>query len=147
MAARLKAIYGDVDALDAFVGILAAEHVEDSEFGELQAAIWKAQFEALRDGDRFFYENYPALATIRDAYGIDFEHSLAEIIALNTEVEPGDLQENIFLLAPEEPTEPITGEGDAGRTEPGATSSSSPAAVLARRRAALEDSNALPIRR
>jgi hypothetical protein len=154
LAARLKALYGDVDELDAFVGILAEEHVEGSEFGELQAAIWKAQFEALRDGDRFFYESYPALAAIKDEYGVGFEHSLAEIIALNTEQEPGELQENVFLTAAAESlaSEGDGGagageEGDAGGTERRAKSPSSPLAVLARRRVALEDSNSLPIRR
>jgi hypothetical protein len=150
LAARLKALYGEVDNLDAFVGIIAEEHVEGSEFGELQAAIWKTQFEALRDGDRFFYENYPALADIRDEFGIDFEHSLAEIIALNTEQEPGDLQENIFLIASAESPAGEAGageEGDAGGSEPRTKSWSSPTAVATRRRDALEDSNGLPIRR
>ena len=32
-----------------------------AEFGELQLAMWKRQFERLRDGDRFFYVNDPAL--------------------------------------------------------------------------------------
>jgi hypothetical protein len=27
--------------------------------------MWKRQFEALRDGDRFFYLNDPELATVR----------------------------------------------------------------------------------
>ena len=157
LAARLKAIYGDVDELDAFVGILAEEHVEGSEFGELQSAIWKAQFEALRDGDRFFYENYPALAALRDEYGIDFEESLAEIIAMNTELDLGDLRGNVFLTASTESavssaSHGISGagaanDGEGGSTERSANSLSSPVAVLARRRVALEDSNALPIRR
>ena len=41
-----------------------------TEFGELQLAIWKRQFEALRDGDRFFYPNDPALPAIQRRYGI-----------------------------------------------------------------------------
>ena len=155
LAARLKALYGDVDELDAFVGILAEEHLEGSEFGELQSAIWTTQFEALRDGDRFFYENYPALAAIKYEYGIDFEHSLAQIIAMNTEQAPGDLQENVFqTAAAESPTSRADGEsgagaGDegAGETEARTKSPTLPSAALARRRDALEESNALPIRR
>jgi hypothetical protein len=102
LAARLKAIYRDVDELDAFVGMMAEEHVEGSEFGELQAAIWKTQFEALRDGDRFFYENYPALQAILDNYGIGFQHSLTEVIARNTELDLDGLPEDIFRTAGEE---------------------------------------------
>ncbi len=112
LAARLKAIYGDVDRVDAFVGMLAEEHVAGTEFGELQLAIWKRQFEALRDGDRFFYENYRALASIKEEYGIDYEHSLAQIIAMSTEVEPDDLQENVFLTVSGEETASAAGRSD-----------------------------------
>ena len=80
LAARLKAIYGSVDKLDAFVGMLSERHVPGTEFGRLQLAIWKRQFEALRDGDRFFYRNDPALATIRRLYGIDYRRTLAGLI-------------------------------------------------------------------
>jgi len=67
--------------------------------GETELAIWKRQFAALRDGDRFFYANYPALDKISQYFGISYKHSLAEIIALNTDVEPGDLHVNEFKLS------------------------------------------------
>jgi hypothetical protein len=38
---------------------------QGTELGPLQLAMWKRQFEALRDGDRFFYLNDPELATVR----------------------------------------------------------------------------------
>ena len=41
--------------------MVAEPHVPGTEFGELQLAMWKKQFQALRDGDRFFYGNDPAL--------------------------------------------------------------------------------------
>jgi hypothetical protein len=84
LAARLKAIYGSVDNVDAFVGMIAEKHVRGSEFGELQQAIWKKQFENLRDGDRFFYANDPQLAQIKNQYGLTYQHTLAELIALDT---------------------------------------------------------------
>ncbi len=115
LAARLKAIYGDADNVDAFVGIVAEEHVEGSEFGELQAAIWKTQFEALRDGDRFFYENYPALQAILDNYGVGFQHSLAEVIARNTELDLDELPQDVFLTAAEEGS--VQGGTEGGRAE------------------------------
>jgi hypothetical protein len=40
--------------MDAFVGMSAEKHVAGSEFGPLQLAMWKREFENLRDGDRFF---------------------------------------------------------------------------------------------
>jgi peroxidase len=84
LAARLKAIYGSVDNLDAFVGMVSEQHVRGSEFGQLQLAMWKQQFTALRDGDRFFYLNDPALNDIERTYGITYRHTLAELIALDT---------------------------------------------------------------
>jgi hypothetical protein len=83
LAARLRAIYGSVDKVDAFVGMVSEKHVAGTEFGPLQLAIWKKQFEALRDGDRFFYLNDPFLSTIRQTYGITYRHTLAELIALD----------------------------------------------------------------
>ena len=98
LAARLRALYGDVDALDAFVGMVAEPHVEGSELGELQLAIWTTQFEALRDGDRFFYRNDPSLRSIRRHFGIDFRMPLSKIILLNTDLERGDISTDVFRL-------------------------------------------------
>ena len=84
LAARLKAIYKSVDGIDAFVGMLSERHVSGTEFGPLQLAMWKEQFEALRDGDRFFYLNDPDLARIDQDFGITYRHTLADIISLNT---------------------------------------------------------------
>jgi hypothetical protein len=93
LAARLRAIYGDVDKLDAFVGMVSERHVPGTEFGPLQLAIWKKQFEALRDGDRFFYLNDPVLDTIQQSYGITYRHTLAELIQLDAGI---TVQPNVF---------------------------------------------------
>jgi Animal haem peroxidase len=88
LASRLKGLYGagNVNKIDAFVGMLSEPHVSGTEFGELQLAMWKRQFEALRDGDRFFYLNDPFLDRIRRLYGIDYRQTLANIIRLDTGV-------------------------------------------------------------
>ena len=99
LAARLKAIYGSVDKLDAFVGMISEPHVTGSELGPLQLAIWKRQFEALRDGDRFFYENDPFLAKIEQTYGITYKHTLAELIRLNT---GATVAPNVFIAVAED---------------------------------------------
>jgi hypothetical protein len=100
LAARLKAIYGSVDRLDAFVGMMSEPRVAGSEFGELQRAIWTKQFLALRDGDRFFYGNVPVLNDIKAAFGIDYHRTLAQIIAANTDIAAGDLSANVFVKSP-----------------------------------------------
>jgi hypothetical protein len=94
VAARLKAIYTDVDDVDAFVGMAAERHVPGSEFGELQRAIWARQFESLRDGDRFFYANDPALAAIERRYGITYRHTLADVIRANSDANA--VQSDVF---------------------------------------------------
>jgi Animal haem peroxidase len=93
LAARLRAIYGDVNKVDAFVGMVSEKHVAGTEFGPLQRAIWKKQFEALRDGDRFFYLNDPALQTITQSYGITYRHTLAGLVQLDAGV---TVQANVF---------------------------------------------------
>jgi Animal haem peroxidase len=93
LAARLKAIYGTVDKVDAFVGMVSEKHVPGTEFGPLQLAIWKKQFAALRDGDRFFYLNDPALQTISQTYGITYHHTLADLINLDAGI---TTQPNVF---------------------------------------------------
>jgi hypothetical protein len=101
LAARLKAVYGSVDKLDPFVGMIAERHVPGAEFGELQLAIWKKQFQALRDGDRFFYLNDPALSLVKEQFGIDYRRTLAQVIASNTDIPLSDLNDNVFLVRPE----------------------------------------------
>ena len=100
LAARLRAIYGSVDEVDAFVGMVAEPHLRGSEFGALQAAMWKKQFTALRDGDRFYYENDTGLRTIRERYGVDFRVSLSRLITRNTDVENGEIAADVFRIAP-----------------------------------------------
>ena len=84
LAARLKAIYGDVSKVDAFVGMVSEPHIRGTEMGELQLAMWKAQFKALRDGDRFFYQNDPALASSAACSTSTSTTRSREIISLNT---------------------------------------------------------------
>ena len=82
--------------VDAFVGMLAERHLPGSDLGELQQAIWRKQFASLRDGDRFFYLNDPQLALIKQLYGIDYRHTLAEIIRMNANV---NVPDNVFKAA------------------------------------------------
>jgi hypothetical protein len=96
-AARLRAVYGSVNNVDAFTGMVSEPHVPGTEFGELQLAMWRRQFQALRDGDRFFYGNDPNLTLIRLVYGIDFRRTLGDVIALNTDIPRNELEPNVFL--------------------------------------------------
>ncbi len=93
--ARLASVYGSVDEIDLWVGGLSEDPVAGALVGETLVTIFKAQFEALRDGDRFFYQVYlePELRDLVTA------QTLSTIIKRNTDI--GDeLQENVFLLPP-----------------------------------------------
>jgi hypothetical protein len=102
LAARLKAIYGSVTNLDAFVGMMAEPHVRGSEFGALQLALWRRQFSALRDGDRFFYARDPVLRQIWRRYRISYHHTLAQLISLDAGVPARRLRRDVFF-APRPP--------------------------------------------
>ncbi len=97
LAARLKAIYGSVGNIDAIVGMMSEPHVHGSELGEVQYALWQRQFEALRDGDRFFYLNDPELTALESRYGLSYKHTLGELIALDAGVPAAQLQANVFF--------------------------------------------------
>ncbi len=134
LAARLKALYGSVNNVDAFTGMVAERHVPGTEFGELQLAIWKKQFEALRDGDRFFYRNDPGLSLIRRYLGIDYRRNLGDIIALNSDIPRDELAENVFRIQPEAEATAGAADGTAGGTTaqaPPEPTSSGPDAVPA----------------
>ncbi len=92
-AADLASIYNDIDDVDPWVGMLAEKKAAGEMFGETLKAILKRQFEALRNGDRFFYEIDPGLTkeereTIKNT-------TLADIIIRNTDAE--FMPENVFF--------------------------------------------------
>jgi len=91
--ARLQAAYENVNDIDLWVGGLAEDHVEDALVGEVFMAILKDQFERLRDGDRFWYENNfwgKELKQIRKT-------TLAKVIRRNTNIDK-ELQKNVFIV-------------------------------------------------
>ena len=55
LQAQLASVYGDVDNVDMFVGIISEDHLPGSSLGRLGSAIMALQFRRLRDGDRFFF--------------------------------------------------------------------------------------------
>ncbi|QDU88249.1 peroxidase [Pirellulimonas nuda] len=111
LAGRLKAIYGDVDQVDAFVGLFAEAHLDGVSMGELANAMWVDQFSRLRDGDRYWYENDADLALIESLYGIGVSSSLHDIMVANSGglLAAGDLQQNVFLTSVASVPEPGAG--------------------------------------
>jgi peroxidase len=89
---RLASAYASVDAVDLWVGGLAEDHVAGALVGPVVRAILVDQFEALRDGDRFWYAN----ALPRSLVGY-FERSvrLSNIIRRNSGI-GREIQDDVF---------------------------------------------------
>ena len=97
----LASVYDSVDDIDLWIGGLAEDKLMGSMVGETFHEIISDQFERLRDGDSFYYEQDFWLEQLNLAdLGFGAENiaiadiSLSEIIELNSGV---DLQDNAFL--------------------------------------------------
>lgn len=89
----LEELYESVDHIDPWVGMLAEDHMPESLFGPTIMKIMELQFEALRDGDRFYYEIDPGLdqEEIQEIKSTLF----SDIIRRNTDIKL--MQDNVFF--------------------------------------------------
>ncbi len=92
---RLAAVYEDVDVIDLWVGGLAEDARSPALVGKLVARILKEQFEALRDGDRFWYARILSPRQVREVENT----RLSDIIRRNTEI-GGELAADVFHVSP-----------------------------------------------
>lgn len=90
---RLRQVYGSVDNIDVWVGGLAEDKYHDALVGETFHRILKDQFQRLRDGDRYWYEN---IFTGEDLRALK-KTTLAHIIRRNTLIRD-EMQENVFRI-------------------------------------------------
>ncbi len=91
----LFSAYGNVDDIDLWVGGLAEDPMmsRGSQLGPMCQAMLAFQFEALRDGDRFWYQRH---LTRREMQLVK-NTTLARIIQRNTKIGK-ELQENVFYV-------------------------------------------------
>ena len=94
-ANTLKKLYGDVNNIDLWIGILSEDHLPGTSVGLTMQQILKGQFAHLRDGDYYFYLNDPYLpiATRNTVSGTRF----ADVIRRNTTLT--SLQDNVFFTS------------------------------------------------
>jgi len=89
----LENLYGNVDNVDLWVGGLAEDPANGSMLGELFSTMIEFQFQIIRDGDRYWYQNrdlsQEQLDIIENSY-------LSDIIMRNTEI--SSMQNNVFLM-------------------------------------------------
>jgi peroxidase len=90
---RLAAVYSHPDTIDLWIGGLAEDAWRDAQVGQLFFTIIKEQFEALRDGDRFWYELTPSDAELFELQ----QTRLSDIIRRNTEIED-EIPDDVFRV-------------------------------------------------
>lgn len=101
---RLAAAYASVDDIDVWVGGLAEPPQPGAMVGELIFTVLKAQFEALRDGDRYWYQQTLTPEEIQQVENT----RLADIIRRNTTINQ-EISDNVFRVSINSP--PLSPEG------------------------------------
>jgi len=96
LALALESVYGDVNNIDAWIGLFAEDHLPGASMGLTCTAMFNDQFGRLRDGDRYFYLNDGDL-TNDDLAFLDGVR-LADIIRLNSGAT--DVQDGVFFAIP-----------------------------------------------
>ncbi len=87
----LAAQYGDIHEIDLWVGGISEDPVNGGHVGELFFNILKSQFEALRDGDRYWYEIALPIDEV-----IEIENAtLADVIRRNTTIDT-EIDDDVF---------------------------------------------------
>jgi len=116
LRAQLQALYGNVDNIDAWIGMLAEDHARGASVGPLVQRILADQFSRLRDGDRFWHQRSLSGRELQDVQ----RTTLADVIRRNTNLT--NLQPNVFLFKVEVAGRVVNDanlDGVLGRNEPG----------------------------
>jgi len=89
----LQNLYEDIDNVDPWVAMLSEDPYHESIAGETITTIMKKQFDVLRAGDRYYYENDPAFSTQKIA---EIKATrLSDVIRRNTTID--NIQDNVFI--------------------------------------------------
>ncbi len=95
-ANTLRSLYGNVNNIDLWVGMLAEDNLPGKSVGKTVHEILKVQFEKLRDGDFYYYQNDPSLA-VNTRNNIQMT-KLKDILVRNTGF--NSFQNNVFFAEP-----------------------------------------------
>jgi len=93
---KLKNLYSGWDKIDAFIGILAEDPVQDSLLGITGSSMLIDHFQHIRDADPYYYEwdeGLPDYAR-KEIHGV----TLRDVILRNTHLEPHHLPKNVFYV-------------------------------------------------
>ncbi len=95
LADSLQMLYGNVNNLDLWIGILAEDHLPGKSVGKTVHEMLKVQFESLRDGDYYFYIYDPYLPLLSKLQ--IFNTRFADVIKRNSSLT--NLQRNVFFTS------------------------------------------------
>ena len=93
---NLKHVYHDWEHIDAWVGILAEDHIDDGSLGITGTAMIIEQFRNIRDSDPYYYEwdhGFPELYK-SDVYDI----TLYDVIVRNSALGKDDISQHVFYV-------------------------------------------------
>ena len=90
---RMASVYDSVDDIDLWVGGLAEDQLPGAMVGQLISRLVKRQFEVLRDGDRFWYQNH---LNDEERRMVD-NTTLADIIRRNTTID-SEIPDDVFHI-------------------------------------------------
>ena len=93
---KLAQVYDHPDDIDLWVGGLSEQKEGDSMLGETMTSVNADQFERLRDGDRFWYENTFSGDQLEELNNL----TLADVIKRNTDIV--NISDNVMNGAPME---------------------------------------------
>ncbi len=96
----MESVFGDIDNVDAWVGMLAEPHLDGALFGNLVTTMMERQFQVLREGDRFYFENMDFSTEEMDEI---FAISMRDILMRNTSI--SIMQKEVFKAIPHESIE------------------------------------------
>ena len=91
----MKSIYGTIDNVDPWVGMLAEPHIEGALFGNLVTTMMERQFQSLREGDRFYFENMDfSIDEMENVFSV----SMRDLLMRNTSI--SIMQDDVFKAIP-----------------------------------------------
>ena len=99
----LQALYGSVDDIDMWAGLMAEDHLPGSSVGLTESALMAIQYQELRDGDRFWFENVHVPGDEESGFFTPEEIAeirqtrFSDILRMNSSI-GFEIQDNVFLL-------------------------------------------------
>ena len=102
---KLKKVYKNANSVEAFVGLMAEDHVPGSSFGPTLFNLWNEEFSRLRDGDRFYFRNentmdqvirnHPRVRQVLDDPKFEV---FRQLILDHTKISTSELPKKMFLI-------------------------------------------------